>query len=381
MKIVIAPDSFKGSLSAQEVCRIVGEAAAQALPEAKLVQLPVSDGGEGMVDSLLGVMDGERHRLEVTGPCFDRVVAEYGVLKDGTAVLEMASASGLPLVPENQRNPLETTTLGTGELMMDAFLRGCRRFILGLGGSATTDGGIGAAAALGMIFLDKDGKAVPLSGKGLEAIVQVDTSQVDPAWSEAQIVFACDVDNPLCGKRGSAAVYGPQKGADAAMVKRLDAGLANLEGCIRQKTGQAYADISGIGAAGGFALPFVAFLGAQLNSGLDIVLDELKFDEAIAGADLIITGEGKTDEQSAMGKVLSGVARRARAQGIPVAAISGALEPGYEALYALGMTAAFSTWQAGKDLDWQMAHAAENLGRTARDILRLAAAFGGGGRR
>ena len=375
MKIVIAPDSFKGSLSAQEVCRIISEAAARVLPGVQVESLPVSDGGEGMVDSLLGVMDGEKYSVNVTGPCFGQVDANYGILTDGTAVLEMASASGLPLVPLEKRNPLETTTYGTGELMMDAFTKGCRKFILGLGGSATTDGGIGAAAALGMKFLDACGREVPLSGKGLTDIVAVDLSHLDPDWREAELIFACDVDNPLCGPRGSAAIYGPQKGADALMVESLDTGLANLAQVIQNKTGRSWAELPGIGAAGGFALPFVAFLGAKLNPGLDIVLDELNFDDKIVGANLVITGEGKTDDQSAMGKVLSGVARRSRAQGIPVVALSGALEKGYEALHDLGLTAAFSTWQPGKDLDWQMANAEQNLNRTAAEVFRLVGAL------
>ena len=375
MKIVITPDSFKGSLSADQICRIIGSQVKKFLPDAEVAAFPVSDGGEGMVDSLLGVMDGKRVSCEALDPCFKKITADYGILEDGTAVIEMAAASGLPLVPEGKRNPMETTTYGTGELMKDAFSKGCRKFILGIGGSATTDGGIGAASALGIRFLNESGQEVALSGKGLSAIKRIDVTGLDPKWKECEIIIACDVDNPLCGENGSAAVYGPQKGADPEMIKCLDAGLSNLETVISDQTGIVYRDRSGIGAAGGFSLPFVAFFNAELRPGLDIVLDVLEFDQKISGADLVITGEGKTDFQSAMGKVLSGVAERSHRQGIPVIALSGALEEGYEKLYEMGMTAAFSTWCSGKDLEWQMTHAEENLKRTSEDLLRLIKAF------
>ena len=375
MKIVIAPDSFKGSLSAEAFCKVVGREAEEVFESAEIIELPVSDGGEGMVDSLLAVTGGERITKRVKGPLFEEIDAEYGILEGGAAVIEMAAASGLPLVPEEKRNPMETTTYGTGELMLDALERGCREIILGIGGSATTDGGIGAAAALGAQFLDDKGQEVPLSGKGLEKIVTIDFSSVDRRWQKIKITIACDVVNPLCGALGSAAIYGPQKGADDETVSRLDRGLDHFERLIAGQRGEKFRDLPGIGAAGGLALPFVAFMGAPLRPGLEIVLDVLEFDRHLQGADLVVTGEGRTDEQSAMGKVLCGVSGRAAAQGIPVVALSGALEKGYEPLYGKGLTAAFSTWKSGEGLEWQMAHTEENLSNTARNLFRLVQAF------
>lgn len=375
MKIVIAPDSFKGSLSAEAFCKVVGREAEEVFESAEIIELPVSDGGEGMVDSLLAVTGGARITKRVKGPLFEEIDAEYGILEGGAAVIEMAAASGLPLVPEEKRNPMETTTYGTGELMLDALERGCREIILGIGGSATTDGGIGASAALGAQFLDDKGQEVPLSGKGLEKIVTIDFSSVDRRWQKIKITIACDVVNPLCGALGSAAIYGPQKGADDETVSRLDRGLDHFERLIAVQRGEKFRDLPGIGAAGGLALPFVAFMGAALRPGLEIVLDVLEFDRHMQGADLVVTGEGRTDEQSAMGKVLCGVSGRAAAQGIPVVALSGALEKGYEPLYRKGLTAAFSTWKSGEGLEWQMAHTEENLSNTARNLFRLVQAF------
>lgn len=375
MKIVIAPDSFKGSLSAEMFCDVVEREAVKIFETAEIIKLPVSDGGEGMVDSLLAVTGGERIRVRVKDPLFRETEAEYGLLEGGTAVIEMAAASGLPLVPEEDRNPMETTTYGTGELMQDALERGCREIILGIGGSATTDGGIGAAAALGARFLDEQGKEVPLSGKGLASIASLDFSAIDKRWKETKITIACDVVNPLCGTLGSAAVYGPQKGADAAMIDILDKGLGHLEALTARQKGRSFREMPGIGAAGGLALPFVAFMGAELKPGLEIVLDVLDFDRHLQGADLVVTGEGKTDEQSAMGKVLFGVSGRAGAKSVPVVALSGALEDGFESLYDRGLTAAFSTWKSGKNLEWQMAHAEQNLSDAARNLFRLVQAF------
>lgn len=375
MKIVIAPDSFKGTLSADQVCGIIEKSIYACLPEAVVIKQPISDGGEGLVDSLLSAVGGERIVKTVKGPLFQPVAAEYGIISDQdnkkTAVIEMAAASGLPLVDKNELNPLETTTYGTGELIVDAIESGCSEIILGLGGSATVDGGIGAGAALGIRYLDANEKEVSLSGKGLENIARIDTSNLNDKLKDVKITIACDVNNPLCGSVGSAAVYGPQKGADDAMVNRLDRGLFHLAEKIEEVTGEQLGDMPGMGAAGGLALPFVAFFGAQMKSGLDTVLDALAFDALISGADLIVTGEGRTDEQSAMGKVLDGVSGRAKAQNIPVVAISGALGEHYEALYERGLTAAFATWKSGRELNWQLEHAEENLKRVSMDVFQL----------
>lgn len=375
MKIVIAPDSFKGSLSATQVCDTIAEVAGGVFPDAEIVKLPIADGGEGLVAALVSATGGQIVSQRVSDPLNREITAGYGILPDGTAVIEMAAASGLPLLKDDERNPLLTTTYGTGQLMADALARGCTAFILGLGGSATTDGGLGAAAALGIRFVDRDGHEVPRTGGGLARVAAVDTAELNPRWRKVQVTFACDVDNPLTGPRGSSAVFGPQKGADEEMVATLDQGLAHFNQILGEVTGQDNDNIPGIGAAGGFALPFVALLNAELKPGLDIVLDTLHFDEVIDQADLIITGEGKTDDQSAMGKVLSGVSARGAARSVPVVALSGALGEGFEKLYALGLTAAFSCWQAGRDLTWQLAHAQTNLQRTAQNVLGLLEPF------
>lgn len=371
MKIVIAPDSFKGSLSSTQVCDTIAEVAGEVFPDAEIVKLPIADGGEGLVAALVSAIGGKTVTQQVRDPLNREICADYGILPDGTAIIEMAAASGLPLLKEIERNPLLTSTYGTGQLMVDALERGCATFILGLGGSATTDGGLGAAAALGIRFLNASGQEVALCGMGLNQVATIDTAELDPRWHNVQLTFVCDVDNPLTGPRGSAAVFGPQKGADEEMVATLDQGLAHFNQVLGEVTGQDYDNIPGIGAAGGFALPFVTFLDAKLKPGLDIVLDTLDFNKVINQADLIITGEGKTDFQSAMGKVLSGVSARGAAQNIPVIALSGALDEGFEKLYDLGLTAAFSCWQAGRDLDWQLVHAGENLQLTAKNVLGL----------
>ncbi|MEG0377226.1 MAG: glycerate kinase [Eubacterium sp.] len=371
MKILIAPDSFKGSLSAEQVCDCIEEAAVAEIKGVRCTKLPVSDGGEGMVEALLSVKGGERIACLVTGPLGEKVSAEYGILTDGTAVIEMASASGLPLVPEGLRNPMETSTFGTGELIADAAGRGCTQLILGIGGSSTNDGGLGAANALGMRFYNEAGQGVKPCGKSLKTVHKIDHSALTAGVKKMKITIACDVNNPLCGSNGSAFIYGPQKGADPEMIKHLDAGLSNLADIIERDTHKELRHLPGIGAAGGMALPFVAFLGAELRPGLEIVLDFLDFDKNLKDVDVVITGEGRTDKQSAMGKVLTGVCRRAKKQGVPVIALSGALEPGYESLYEEGLSAAFAACSSTKPLSWQMENGAENLTAAARNLFKL----------
>jgi glycerate 2-kinase len=374
LRIILAPDSFKGTLSAGEVCATLAEAAAHYLPDAELVRLPLSDGGEGLVDALVDASGGERIQSATTDPLGRPLAAVYGILPDGTAVIEMAAASGLPLLKPAERNPMLTSTCGTGLLIADALHRGCRKFILGLGGSATVDGGIGAAEALGYRFLGDDGLVAP-NGAGLANIRRLELSGMLPALREALFCIACDVTSPLCGPQGAAAVFGPQKGATPAMVQALDAGLANLAAVLRRDHHLETQDVPGLGAAGGLAVPFLLLAQTTLRSGLDIVLEQLDFERHLADCDLVITGEGRTDEQSAMGKVLSGVARRARAAGKPAIAISGAVEPGSEKLYEQGITALLACVRRVTTLPEALASAKPNLYATACDLFRLLAAL------
>jgi len=378
VKIVIAPDAYKGSLASGEVCDIIKQAAERFLPEARCVCLPVADGGEGMVDALLAALGGNRVRLTVSGPLGKPVEAHYALLPGGSAAIEMAAASGLPLVPAGRCDPMRTTTYGAGELIADALDRGCRSIVLGLGGSATNDGGMGAAAALGVRFTDAGGRELAPCGGSLAQVADIDCRGLHPAFAECEITIACDVTNPLCGPAGAARVYGPQKGADADMVEALDNGLYHLAGLMEAQTGKRLRALPGMGAAGGMALPFIAYGNAVLRSGLDIVLDALDFDRHLEGAALVITGEGRTDVQSVMGKVASGVGRRAAAAGVPAVVLSGALEEGCETLHADGVTALFACCSRVQPLEWQMEHARENLSFAAEQLFRLLAAVGMG---
>jgi len=378
MKIIIAPDSYKGSLSAIEVCDIIEKAILKILPSSEIVKTPISDGGEGLVNALLNINGGKKIRHQVRDPLFRLITAEYGILDGKIAVIEMAAASGLPLLKNEERNPLLTTTIGTGELILDAINnQGCDKIILGIGGSATNDGGMGAATALGVKFYDHNHNELIPCGESLEKIITIDSSMVDPAFFNKEFIIACDVDNPLCGTRGATKVFGPQKGASKEMVIALDNGLNHFGRLLENKSAKNLIDVPGMGAAGGMALPFVAFFETQLKSGLEIVLDRLDFDTLIQGATLIITGEGKTDAQSTMGKVISGVGKRGKEQKIPVIVISGALDEGYEALYDQGITAAFATCKNSKSLKWHMDHAKEGLETTVINLFRSMVAING----
>ena len=372
MKVVIAPDSFKGSLTAFEVCDIVERDILQVFPTAEIKKVPISDGGEGLVRLLLTALDGQSIKIKVHDPLSRIIEAEYGVIGGHTAVIEMAAASGLPLLMKAELNPLLTNTYGTGELIVDAVKkRGCQKILLGIGGSATNDGGMGMAAALGIRFLDENHQELAPCGQNLARIMTIDRSRVDAVFSEVEFMIACDVDNPLCGDQGAAHIYGPQKGANEDMVVQLDNGLEHLGRLFEELAGRKLTERQGIGAAGGLALPLVGLYQASLKSGLEIVLDTIKFDELITGADLIVTGEGKTDHQSAMGKVISGIGRRGKNQQIPVVIVSGALEKGYESLFEQGVTAAFATYRNAESLEWHMENAEQLLYDTVVNIFRL----------
>lgn len=369
-KIILAPDSYKGSLSAIQVCNTLEKAAKKYIPDVECIKLPVADGGEGLVDAMLMACGGKQIQAKVQDPIGREINAKYGILNDGTAVIEMAAASGLPLLKAHERNPMDTSTYGTGQLILDALGKGCRKIILGLGGSATNDAGIGAAAALGFRFQSMPDQ-VSLDGKGLSKITAIDTSQVVPELKQCTIQIACDVKNPLHGPNGAAAIYSPQKGATADMVNLLDEGLKNIAEVIRGQFGLNVRDIPGSGAAGGMAIPFLILGIAQLKSGVDLVLDAMNFESCLSGCHLVVTGEGRTDHQSAMGKVLSGISRRAKKAGVPVVALSGAVEDGSEALYQEGMTALFSACRTIMPLEEALSEAEKNLYGAASDLFRL----------
>lgn len=335
-KYVLIPDSFKGTLSSEDICRIASEEILRLEPEAEICAIPVADGGEGTVDAFLAAVGGTRAEVPCTGPCGQEVMGFYGLLPDGTAVVEMAAAAGLPLAGAC-RDPEKTTTYGVGQLMAHALSRGAKRLVLGLGGSATNDGGCGAAAALGAEFLDAEGRAFVPTGGTLTQIAHIRMKGLRETMAGAEVTVMCDIDNPLCGPAGAAAVFGPQKGADAAMVARMDAGLRHLAETLEKDVGMEVLTLAGGGSAGGFGAGAAAFFGGQLRMGIDVVLDLTDFDRKCRGASLVITGEGHLDSQSLRGKTVVGVARRARALGVPAAALVGGCETALDAVYAEGV--------------------------------------------
>ena len=371
-KYVVIPDSFKGCLSSGEICDIIAREIRRRDPEARVCALPVADGGEGTVDAFLGALGGEKVAVPCRDPYGRPLTAHYGLFPDGkTAVIEMAAAAGLPLVGEDRR-VADTTTYGVGQLIAHALKRGAERIILGLGGSATNDGGCGAAAALGVEFLDAEGKAFVPVGGTLRRIAHIRVDGLLPALRQAEVIAMCDIDNPLCGESGAAAVFSPQKGADAATVRMLDEGLAHLAAVIEKDLGRSLLTLPGGGAAGGFGAGSVAFLGARLQMGIEAVLDLTDFDRLAADAYLVITGEGRLDSQSLRGKVVVGVARRARALGVPVVALVGSSETDIAAAYDAGVTAVFPINPAPTTLSEALAHARTHLAFTAENVLRFA---------
>lgn len=363
-KILIASDSFKGSLSAAEACNIIAQQARQCFPQAEVLELPVADGGEGLVQVILHNLDGRLLTIPVQDPLGRQIPAAYALLEGGAAVIEMAAAAGLPLLQKTELDPTKTSTVGVGDLILDAIRLGADPIYIGLGGSATVDGGVGAASALRILFLDEWGGVVTSGGR-INKIVRVDLSGLPSLNYSGKMIFLTDVSNPLCGPSGAAAIFGPQKGALAEQVVELEHGLEQLASLVEHESSLELKDMPGMGAAGGFALPFVAFLGAEMRGGIDFVLDLLKFDEKLVGTDLVITGEGRTDAQSAMGKAISAVTRRSRAAGVRVAVISGALGEGSEKMLELGVSDLVQATPIGQPLEEAMTHAAENLAKAA----------------
>jgi len=343
MRVVVAPDSYKGSVSALGVAEAMERGVRQVFPDMEVRKIPIADGGEGTVEALVSATRGQLKYSEVVGPLGERVIAQWGILGDGeTAVIEMAAASGLPLVPHEKRDPRITTTYGTGELVRIALDAGLRRIILGIGGSATNDGGVGMSQALGARFLSLDGIELPVGGASLRNLHLIDLTGLDPRLQETEITVACDVDNPLCGTRGASAVFGPQKGATAEMVRELDAALNHFAQCAMAATGRDVAELAGAGAAGGLGAGLMFFTPAQLKPGVEIVLDAVDFADVVRDAVFVITGEGRTDFQTAYGKAPVGVAKVAKRFNVPVFCISGGLGEGADDVLAQGIDATMS---------------------------------------
>ena len=387
MKIVIAPDSFKESLSALQVAAAIEAGMREVFPDAEYVKVPVADGGEGTVQALIDATAGRRVEQRVTGPLGEPVAAFYGRTGDGagvvTAVIEMAAASGLELVPQARRDPRITTSRGTGELILHALDAGARRFVLGVGGSATNDGGAGMLQALGVGLLDGDGQPIGPGGAELARLSRIDVSGLDPRLLDSEFHIACDVSNPLTGPRGASAIFGPQKGATPAMVEQLDANLAHYADIVARDAGENRGhhqgdqrDMPGAGAGGGIALAMVVFLRGRLRPGIEIVTEAVRLDAAVRGADLVITGEGRIDGQTVNGKTPMGVARVAAAHGVPVIGIGGGLAADAGAVHAHGIDAVFAAVSRPCTVAEALAAGEQNLRTAARNIaaaLRLGA--------
>jgi len=372
-RIIAAPDSYKESLSAQEAAAWISRGIKRILPAAEVIEVPLSDGGEGLTPSLIASANGSLVDCEVTAPLGNKIHAQYGILNDSsTAVIEMAAASGLPLVPRNERNPMFATTYGTGELIKAALDAGCKRLIIGIGGSATTDGGAGMAQALGVKMLDSNGREISPGAGGLLDLSRIDISQLDPRLQKTEIMVACDVDNPLYGPTGAAYVYGPQKGATPEMIPVLDQALKRVGKVIERDLQLTIQNIPGAGAAGGLGAGLLAFAGGQLCSGLQLVLDILGFEDILAGgADLVITGEGGINGQSLYGKVPVGVARMAKKYKTPVLAVVGSIGPGADKAYEEGIDAIMSIAPGPISLDESISRAGELLADATSRALRM----------
>lgn len=351
-KIILAFDSFKGSASSEELAEAAAAGIADACPFCETVRFTLADGGEGTTAALAAAFAATPVSAATSGPLEDSITARYAIAGN-TAIIETAAASGLTLVPEGRRNPMKTSSYGTGVLIADAIRRGCRKIILGLGGSATNDAATGILAALGYRFLDSDGHELYPCGENLTKIAMIDSSAADPLLARTEFVLACDVDNPFCGKNGAAAVYAPQKGATPKQVVALDDGMRHYAALLLSLTGTDILDVPGAGAAGGIAGGLLPFVNARIRSGIDTVLDALGFDDALDGADLVLTGEGRIDAQSAMGKAISGIVRRAARKNVPVIALAGEVADA-NALIDAGLTAAFSIQTAPTDLSVAM---------------------------
>lgn len=379
MTVTVAVDSFKGSLSTFESAKAVSEGVKRVFPDANVVCCPLADGGEGTVDAVTYGGGGEKVSVLVTGPLGEKVLAEYGIISSsGTAVIEMSAAAGITLVPDEKRNPLCTTTYGVGEIILDAIEKGCRKFIVGIGGSATNDGGTGMLSALGFEFLDKDGNKVKNAGIGLCDIREIKLDGANKYLSECSFNIACDVKNPLCGENGCSAVYGPQKGATPEMVRDMDAWLKDFARLTKEKIPSADENYPGCGAAGGLGFAFMAYLGGRLTSGVELVMAETGLEEKVKNSDLVITGEGRLDGQTAMGKAPIGVAKLAKKYGKTVIAFSGAVTDDARECNEHGIDAFFPILRKISTLEEAMniENAYKNMADTTEQVMRLYKASG-----
>lgn len=368
---ILVPDSFKGTLSAIEVCNIMKSSIKKLYKDANIISVPVADGGEGTVDAFLYALGGEKKSIWVSDAFNEqKILAHYAMLKDNIAVIEMAACAGLPLV-KNRLEPDKTTTFGVGELIIDAINSGAKKIILGLGGSATNDGGCGMASALGVKFKDEQDQEFIPTGGTLSQIYKIDMNNIYSKIKDVEFVSMCDVDNPLCGKLGASAVFAPQKGADEDMVKSLDEGLAHLAKIIKRDLHIEVKDIKGAGAAGGLGAGSIAFLQSKLTKGIDVILDTINFDELVSKADIVFTGEGKFDSQSLHGKVVMGVANRSQKYKTPVIVVTGAIGENIQEAYNKGITAIFSINKEPMEFSKSALKSKENMILTMENILRL----------
>ncbi len=378
MKITIAIDSFKGSLSTTDAGNAVAVGFQRIFSDAEIYVSPLADGGEGTLDAIISARGGRIKTANVCNPLGRKISAEYGIIdEDGTAVIEMARAAGLTLLNENERNPLYTTTFGVGELILDAIREGCRNFVVGIGGSATNDGGVGMLEALGARFLDENGKEIEKGAIGLKNLSSISLDGMKKELRECNFSVACDVKNPLCGEKGASAVYGPQKGGDKKTVAEMDAYLSRYADLTREILPLSNAEAEGAGAAGGLGFAFLSYLNARLLSGIDIVIKETALEKHIKDSNLVITGEGRIDSQSAMGKAPTGVAKLAKKYGIPVIALGGGVADGSALCHEHGIDAIFPAVREPISLDVAMKKeiAIKNLSNTAEQIARLIKTF------
>ncbi|MCI8664157.1 MAG: glycerate kinase [Hungatella sp.] len=371
MRFLFASDSFKGTLSSERIIELLSASADKIFPGCETFGVPIADGGEGTVDAVITVTKGEKRQVSVHGPLMETAESSYGVFHEDSAIIEMAAASGLPMVPTEKRNPLNTTTYGTGELIRDALDQGYRKISIAIGGSATNDGGMGAMRALGIRFLDKEGKELEGAGSDLAKVADIDVSGLHPAAAEAEFTVMCDVNNPLTGTDGATYTFGKQKGGTPEILDELEAGMKNYAAVIRDKLGKDVDQIPGAGAAGGLGAALCVFLHATLKSGIETVLDLIDFDGLLEGTDLVVTGEGRIDWQSAFGKVPSGIGLRCRAKGVPAVALVGGMGTGAEKIYEFGVESIIPTINGAMDIEEALERAEELYSNAAERMFRM----------
>lgn len=371
MKFLFASDSFKGTLSSEQIITLLDAAAKNVFPDCETMGIPVADGGEGTIDAVISVLHGSIYEVDVHGPLMEAVVSRYGETGNGAAVIEMAAASGLPMVPVDKRDPRVTTTYGTGELIKTALDRGCRDITIAIGGSATNDGGMGAMRALGIRFLDENGEELSGCGNDLARVADIDISGLHSAVKDARFTIMCDVNNPLTGPDGATYTFGKQKGGSPEILDELEQGMIHYAALIREKMGTDVDQIPGSGAAGGLGAAFCVFLKAEMKSGIETVLDLIHFDELLEGVDLVITGEGRIDWQSAFGKVPSGIGNRCRKKGIPAIAIVGGMGDKAEMIFDHGIDSIITTINGAMGLDEALERAEELYAGAAERAFRM----------